>query len=324
MRKSVFICILLLAIANLFSQSLRNIEKKLAIVTYASDNEQERSVKALIKSVRELSANYRNCKIYVVLGDPENFPGTSLMGKNVELLPLKMNKAFMDYPLAFKAFAAAQVEKIVKNKTETLVWFDPSVIVLNSLDALMLDKNTDVAVRPVTLSNTISIAPGVEPNEYWAPIYRETGLRYKELPALWTIADNVAIQPYYNCEVYSINPKLEICEEWVRILTGLLNDTDYQNESCTTFVRKLFLHQAVLSGIITSKVPQDRMKPLPITSSYPFNQHEQLSREKQVSALNEISVVIFDYAWAMIPTWMNTIPVNEPLRQWLFEHTLIT
>jgi len=131
MRKSVFICILLLAIANLFSQSLRNIEKKLAIVTYASDNEQERSVKALIKSVRELSANYRNCKIYVVLGDPENFPGTSLMGKNVELLPLKMNKAFMDYPLAFKAFAAAQVEKIVKNKTETLVWFDPSVIVLN-------------------------------------------------------------------------------------------------------------------------------------------------------------------------------------------------
>ncbi|MBN2601400.1 MAG: MBL fold metallo-hydrolase, partial [Candidatus Marinimicrobia bacterium] len=319
MRKPVFFLILLLTTANVFSQSRENIEKKFAIVTYVSDNEQEKSVKALIKSVRELTGNYRDCEIYVVLGDPDNFPGAALKGKNVKLLPLKMNKAFLEYPLAFKAFAAAQVERIVKTQTESLVWLDPGVIVLNSPDALMLDKNTDVAVRPVTLSNTISISPGERPNAYWAPIYRKTGLNYKELPVLTTIVDDVPIQPYYNCEVYSVNPKLGICEEWAGILTDLLNDEEYQSTACTTFLNKLFLHQAVLSGVITSKVPQGRIKPLPISSGYPFNQHERLAPEKQIASLNELSVVIFDYAWAMIPNWMNTIPTNEPLRQWLFD-----
>ena len=293
--------------------------QKIAIMTYVSDNEQERSVKALIKSVRELSGDYRNCNIYVILGDPENFPCDSLKEENVELLPLEMDKSFLDYPLAVKAFAAAQVEKIVRDDTETLMWFDPGVIVLNSLDALDLEDNFNVAVRPVSLSNNISIPPGVEPNDYWAPIYKETGIDYKNLTTLETVVDEIKIQPYYNCEVYSINPKLGICSEWAKILTKLLKDENYQKSSCTTFLRKLFLHQAVFSGVITSKVKQEKIKSLPITSGYPFNQHERLSAQKQIASLNELSVVIFDNAWIRIPTWMNKIQINEPLKQWLFD-----
>ena len=72
-------------------------------------------LKHLLKVFRELSGNYSNSKIYVVLGDPENFPCASLKEENVKLLPLEMDKSFMDYPLAIKAFAAAQVEKIVSD-----------------------------------------------------------------------------------------------------------------------------------------------------------------------------------------------------------------
>ena len=313
-KKLLFILLLLIMASSVFSET----DKKVSIVTCASTNEQERSVKALIKSVRELSCNYSNSKIYVVLGDPENFPCTSLKEENVELLPLEMDKSFMDYPLAIKAFAAAQVEKIVSDKSEVLIWFDPGVIVLNSLDALDLENRFEAAIRPVSLSNNISIPPGEEPNDYWEPIYKETGIDYKNLPILETIVDEVKIQPYYNCEVYSINPKLGICSEWARILTKLLKDDNFQKSTCTTFLKRLFLHQAVLSGVITSKIKQEKIKTLPITSGYPFNQHERLSATKQISSLNELSVVIFDYAWDRIPTWMNKIQINEPLKQWLF------
>ena len=304
-------------------KSSQNITKKnIAIMTYVSDNEQERSVKALIKSVRELSGNYSNSNIYVVLGDPENFPCTSLKEENVKLLPLAMDKSFLDYPLAIKAFAAAQIEKIVGDEIETLIWFDPGVIVLNSLDALDLENKYDAAFRPVTLSNNISISPDVKPNDYWTPIYKETKIDYKNLPTLETIVDEIKIQPYYNCEVYSISPRLGICSEWANILTKLLKDENYQKSSCTTFLRKLFLQQAVLSGVIASRVKQEKIKSLPITSGYPFNQHERLSTQKQISSLNELSVVIFDYAWDKIPTWMNNIQINEPLKQWLFDSYL--
>jgi hypothetical protein len=291
--------------------------KKFAIVTYLSNNEQERAAIALIKSIRELSVNYSECKIYVILGDPDNFPGNSLDIPGVERLPLKIEKSFLDYPLVFKAFAAAQVEDLVKGEIETLTWLDPGVLVLGALDDLNLEKTYDVAVRPVSLVNNIGIPPQTEPDDYWKPIYRENRIDYKVVPEIESIVDEVKIQPYYNCEVYSFNPELGIAAEWARILTILLNDKDYQETACNTFMRRLFLHQAVLSGVITSKILPDRIKLLPIRSGYPFNQHEKLLPEKQVAFLNQLSVVIFDYTWVKNPAWMDKIDVKEPLRKWL-------
>lgn len=292
---------------------------EIAIVTYASNNEQERAVKALIKSVRELSGIYKDCNIYVVLGDPDNFPCSTLKGKNVELHKLEMDRTFFDYPLAIKAFSAAQVEKIVKNNTNSLIWFDPGVMVLNSLNALDLENNYDASLRPVTLSNNISISPDTEPNDYWTPIYELCGIDYKKLSAMKTIVDNVEIQPYFNCEVFSINPELGICSEWAEKLGILLRDDDFQKNACTSFLRKLFLHQAVLSGVISSKINPERIKSLPVTSGYPFNQHDRLPADKKILSLNECSVVIFDYAWDNIPTWMKNIKIDEPLDSWVFE-----
>ncbi|MBN2093452.1 MBL fold metallo-hydrolase [candidate division KSB1 bacterium] len=318
---SLFNCLTIIA-APKKGLEQNNSVSKLAIMTYISNHEQARSVKALVQSIRDLSGPYRESKIYVVLADPENLPCKSLQDKQVELIPLVMDKTFMNYPLAIKAFVAAQVEKIAKNKYRTLVWFDPGVIVLNSLDDLNLVNDFDAAVRPVSLVNAIGISPGVAPNDYWVPIYQETGLDYQKLPTVETIVDEVKIQPYYNCEVYSLNPKLGICAEWVKILTKLLKDENYQKNSCTTFLRKLFLHQAVLSGVINLKVKPNKIKPLPLTSGYPFNQHQQLSPKKQITSFNKLSVVIFDDTWERNPAWMNKIEINEPLKTRLFTNYL--
>jgi len=159
---------------------------------------------------------------------------------------------------------------------------------------------------------------GEAPNACWMPIFMATGLNNRRLPMIMTIADEVEIQPYYNCEVFCINPRLGICEEWMRILTSLLEDKQYQSEVCTTFVQKLFLHQAVLSAVISTRIEQKKIKSLPLTHGYPFNQYKRLPKSKQVASLNEISIVIFDYAWAKNPDWMDNILINEPLKQWLF------
>ncbi len=288
-------------------------------MTYASDDAQVRSVKALIRSVRERGGKYAGCKILVVLGDPEKTPGGALEGANVELLPLDMDRVFLDYPLAIKAFAAAEVEKRVQGEAGTLAWLDPGVIVLNSFEALDLEGKNDAALRPVSLVNNIGLPPGAEPNDYWAPIYKETRLDYRAVPALKTIVDEADIQPYFNCEVFSVDPALGICGDWANLLTKLLKDEGYQRAACTTFIRKLFLHQAVLSGIVASRVPRERLKTLPIASGYPFNQHGRLSPSKRVSALNDLSVVIFDDAWERNPAWIDQIPVREPLKSWLLE-----
>ncbi|OGU61375.1 MAG: hypothetical protein A2V66_15965, partial [Ignavibacteria bacterium RBG_13_36_8] len=292
---------------------------RFAIVTYAGNNLQERSARAFIKSIRDLAGKYNNCKIYIVLEDENNFPCKSLQGDNVFLLPLDMDKEFKNYPLAIKAFAAAQVEKIVKDETVTLAWFDPATLVLNSLDELDLGNGYFVSIRPVSLLNNIGITPGSEPNDYWTPIYNELGLNYKDVPEYETVVDEKPIQAYFNCEIFSVDPRLGILTEWAKVLTKFLKNKEYQKNVCNTFLRRLFLHQAVLSGVIVSKVGAKDIKPLSIKSGYPFGQHEGLSEQKKVKFLNELSAVIFDYEWDQNPKWMDKISVNEPLKNWLIE-----
>ena len=108
-----------------------------------------------------------------------------------------------------------------------------------------------------------------------------------------------------------------LCREWEAQLSELLRDESYQQNACTTPLRRLFLHQAVLSGIVASRVKVSRIKALPKTCSYPFNHHDQLAEEKKVSSLNQLSAVIFDYAWISNPNWMDKIGIDEPLRSWL-------
>jgi hypothetical protein len=293
--------------------------ERFAVMTFAATGEQVRSVRALIKSIREFGGAYRDCKVYVVLGDPEGAPGGILEGRDVHLLPLKMDRAFLEYPLALKAFAAAQVEELVKNDVGTLAWLDPGTLVLRSPEALDLAGSLDAALRPVFLLNTIGLPPGAEPNDYWAPIYTETGLDHRAPPAFRTVVDEAEIQPYFNCEVFSLDPGLGLCKEWARLLEGLLRDEDYQRASCATFLRRLFLHQAVLSGVIASRLSPESIKPLPMACGYPFNLHGRLAEAKRIASLNDVAVVIFDDAWARDPEWLKKLPAPEPLRTWLFE-----
>lgn len=296
-----------------------NTSEVVAIMTFVSSKEQERLVKAMIKSIRDNAGEYKNCKIYVLLSDSGGVPGNSLTGNNVGLVKLEIEKSILDFPLAVKAYAASKVEQIVRNEVRTLIWLDPGVIVLNTLESLDLKGDFDVALRPVSLVNNIGLAPGTEPNDYWTPIYKVNKLNHKTVQTIETVVDGVKIQPYFNCEVYSVNPKLGLCNEWAKQLTTLLQDESYQKNTCTTFQRRLFLHQAVLSGVVTSKVKNNRIKTIPLTSSYPFNQHNQLAEGKKASTLNELSSVIFDYAWSRIPTWMNKLTINDPLKSWLFD-----
>jgi hypothetical protein len=142
-------------------------------VTYVEDFEQQRVVKALVSSIREFGGKYRDCPILYRARRYGEFSRQCLTGQNIELIPLVMESAFHDYPLAYKASPWRRWKKIVGKQIRTLIWMDPGVIVLNSIDALVLDKNYDVVVRPVTYQNNIGLRPGDKPNDYWMPIYAE-------------------------------------------------------------------------------------------------------------------------------------------------------
>ena len=291
--------------------------RPIAVATYAADEEQLRAVRALARSIRERGGAFAGAPIYVSVPDPASLPLSRLQGLGVEILPLGIDEAFLRYPLAVKAFAAAQAEEKARLAADALVWLDPGVVVLGQPDALALDGGADAVLRPVTLVNTIGQAPGKEPDEYWRPIFAATGLLGRSLPVLETIVEQAAIQPYYNCEVFAFNPRLGLAGEWARLLSRFLQDEAYQKTACTTFLRRLFLHQAVLSAVITARVKPGRIRPLSLASGYPFGQHEKLPATRKIASLDEAAAVIFDRTWQQDPGWLERIPSGTALRRWL-------
>ena len=132
---------------------------RVAVVTFVSNHEQERAVRALIRSVRERSGALHSSPVFVVTTDAQELPCASLREEGVTVLPLEIDRCLPGLPPGPEGLCRGPGRKKVSSGVDTLIWLDPGVIVLKPLEALDLGNSFDAAVRPVTLANTIAIPP---------------------------------------------------------------------------------------------------------------------------------------------------------------------
>lgn len=293
---------------------------RVAVMTSAIDWDQAKLVDVMVKSIRHFGGEYSECPVYVAYpGEDESIP-EMLKQNGVILTGVDISEKLIRYPFAFKAFAAARVESMTGDKFDSVIWLDPGVLVLGSLGELDLEKQKSSAVlRTVSLNNKIGLTRKDTLNEFWGRIYRETGLKYDEVPFLKTVVDRVEAKAYINCQVYSISPKLGILQKWAVLLEKLISDDQYQETACVGFWPKVFLHQAVFSGLTIAEIPFDKIKKMPLTSNYPVNHVGQMDPGDVIETLNDVHVAVFDQRWSRDPNWMKGIKIDEPLKKWLFD-----
>jgi len=317
MKKMLLIFVILFSILTINAREVDQ-SGRVALMTSVIDHQQKRLVDALIKSVRKFGGEYSNCPIYIALPEEAKFPYDSFKQKGVTLLPVKVNNKMVRYPFAFKAFAAAEVERVTRNVYDTLIWFDPGVIVLGELDGLDLSKVQSSAVlRTVSLNNNIGLTRKDTLNEYWGRIYRETGLKYEDIPYMKTIVDRVEAKAYINCQIYSINPDLGLLKKWAVLMEKLIIDNKYQTKACPGFRLKVFLHQAVFSSLVIAEIPFEKIHKMSLKYNYPINHVKEMDPSIIIEKLNDVNVVVFDERWARDPGWLQTIKADEPLKEWL-------
>jgi hypothetical protein len=283
MKHNIYLLLISLAstMTPAWAESNVGMQNRFAIATYVDSDEKIAHARALIKSLRRFGDSYQNSPVYVALDTTQSLSSAWMPVQNVTLVPLRMPSFAAPYPLAVKAYAAAAIEASIPDSVRTLAWFDPETLVLGSLQDLDLEASQAVAIRPVFLQNTIGQSPAIAVNDYWRPIYKATALESGTVPNVTSVVDEQVIRAYYSCIIFSFNPRLGLARDWSRLMTDFLQDTLYQKSACTTFLQKLFLHQAILSALIVSRVPADGIRMLPMTCGYPLNLHERLPAGKQ-------------------------------------------
>ena len=290
---------------------------RFAVVTYVLNPDQEKKAEVLINSLRRFGGDYGLVPVYVVLGNPQTLPCTRLQQDGVQLVPTDADEIGRRYPLAIKAYAAAQIERLVADRVDTLAWFDPETMVAGPLKALDLGQRYDVAVKPVFKLNNVGLAADAQPDAFWKPIYQATGLDQAKVPIVKTILEGKPIKAYFNCEIFSVRPQLGIFREWAARLEPFLKDQDYQRTACPDFLHRLFLHQAVLSAVLVSKTQASRRSELPNSCGYPLNLHQDLPQGRKASVLNRLSGIILETLWDDQPGWLKLLEIREPLMSWL-------
>lgn len=301
-------------------------KQALAFVTYIGAPYQEAAAAMLVDSIRTWGGEYRNCPVYVVLANPKA-QGILLKDKNVELIPLKLEEMVLNYPFAAKAYAAAKVEELIAGKVRSLAWFDPETLIFRPAKEMDLKEGIAAAVAPVQFVNT-GQAENEPVNAYWAPIYKRCNLDPRKLFIVETGVDCKKIRAWLNCGMFAVRPDRGLCREWAKVLDEFLHDHEYQRTAITDAVHKTFLHQAIISTLIVSRLDRQEIRMFPFGYNYPLYCHGldfkvatgtyQVPAHKKAKKLNDLTSVFHESFWYNHPDWMNFIPTaDEPLKKWL-------
>jgi hypothetical protein len=106
--------------------------------------------------------------------------------------------------------------------------------------------------------------------------------------------------------------------EWYAQFEALVCDEAFQRGACQDERHQIFLHQAVLSALIASRLEPAQMRILPSEYNYPHNLHQSVLPTRQAKALNDL--VCFTYEdRSLLPDEIEDIQIHEPLRSWLAE-----
>jgi hypothetical protein len=257
---------------------------------------------------------------------------------------LKMQRSF--YLFAEKVCACAQAEALASADVRTVIWVNPECLVVKPPMLLELSLAYDVAFRPVHLKN-VGLLSSEPLDAYWARIYAQVGLediaepprppaRPYDQPTLplssarlavqrsqmpprrevLSFVDGQVLRPYFNTHTFSFNPSWGLMRAWLRHFRTLAEDQAFQSGPCADDLHQIFLHQAVLSALVTQEVEWGRIRILPPAYSYPLHLHRQTPQERRALSLNSLVCAVYEDEMPD-PRTLRDLAVDDPLRSWL-------
>ncbi len=292
---------------------------QIAVLTLVRSPRERSCARLLIDSIRSFGGALSQAPIWLFEGDPQSSPCKSLESDDVQVLPLRVPDSVQDYFFADKVSACAEAEKRATAAVQSLIWIDPSCLVINPPLLFSLDQSFDAAVRPVHITN-VGLPAAAPVDGFWKMIFTEVGVEDIEA-TVETFVDQQRIRSYFNSHAFAVDPSRGLLHQWYECFESLVCDEEYQAQFCQDQVHQIFLHQAVWSALLTTRFDPQHIRFLPPDYNYPYNLHQLVPFNRRAAALNDLVCIAYEDR-PLDPRLMEDIEVHEPLRSWLLEHAV--
>jgi len=274
-------------------------------------------LRLLMESLRAFGGQFREAPFWIFWSN--DYDPTELMTEypikdGVVWIPLVDEASLPRYYFARKVLACAQAEEIAAAGVRSLVWLDPSCLVIQPPALFDLNPAYEAAFRPVHIRNVGSLA--AEPlDEFWEAVYRTTGMQGVSF-TVQSFVDAQIVRPYFNTNLFAIDPSKGVLRLWLEHFNALVGDRQFQAGACNSELHQIFLHQAILSTLVAKLLPVDHIRNLPPSYSYPLHLHLETPPTRRSKTLNNLVVAVYEDETPH-PDNLQEIEVLDPLRSWL-------
>lgn len=297
-------------------------ERRLAIATIAYPTRTSETYALLLtESIRAFGGSLSNTPIWCFT--PESETSVSAVFKkrldslDVLLVPFQMARKSLDFAFAGHVHAAANAESKAMGHTQLLAWMAPNTLVLQEPRNVLLGRGKSLGYRPV---HHKLLGSGIdEPlDEFWTLIYEHCGVPEDQVFSMRTQVEDIPIRPYFNAGLLVVDPYTKMLQTWLDTFLRIFQKPEYLEFYSQDKRYEIFMHQAVLTGVILSSLAKNRMVELPPIYNYPLNLYEEDKTKYRPESLEDC-VTIRHEGFYEDPEWIEKIPARKRLKEWIAE-----
>ncbi len=295
------------------------VKEKLVFVSSVTPGRSDVSALLLAESIRSFAGRLSRSPIWLYV-----MPGGKLQGDieerlrslDVELRPLSVEGEASKFFFLPEVIAAAEAETRAEDSAETIAWLGSNTVVLREPADLVLPQGKAVGYRPVHITNVGSlISRPIDP--FWSLIYQCCGVTPDQIFPMRTHVDGATLRPYFNAGCLAVRPVARPLRSWRNMLTIL-----YRSPEFTSFLSeeryRVFMHQAVLSGVLLAGYRRRELMELPPTYNYPSHLYAKDSTNNRPKTLDGM-VTIRHEGFFEDPRWNKKMRIGEQTKIWIKE-----
>ncbi|MFX0039613.1 MAG: flavin reductase family protein [Promethearchaeota archaeon] len=285
------------------------------IYSYISDCTDPKDL-MLAATIRQFGKSLSNYPIWVLIPKPVDSIAKEMrdlfLSLNVKLIPFS-SKDELEFPFISYVHAAANAEFLAKEKTKLLAWLGSNTLIFNQPEHFLLDKEKNLGYRPVHHTNIGSfIDEKIDP--FWENVYQKCNVSEDKIFPMKTHIDHNNIRPYFNAGCLIIRPEKGLLQSWWQFYKDLFNKQIFREYYNKNYLYAIFMHQAVLSGVILSTMEQSEIYELPFEYNYPLNLYYYCPVVYRAKNINKLITVRFEDLKDI-----SKVPIQDPLKSWLIQ-----
>ncbi|MBN1564785.1 MAG: hypothetical protein JXA10_13140 [Anaerolineae bacterium] len=274
----------------------------------------------LIRSLRTFGGSLAQSPIWLMVPRGEQLfshdDQAALTPQGVLVVPCDVDADARQFPFAAKVFAAALVESLAQTyQIKHLIWLDSDVLFIQEPGDLLIPAEKHLGYCPVH-HRLIGSRIDKPLDAFWSLVYETCAVPPDHVFSMRTIVGDEAIRPYINAGFMATKPADGLLQAWCDQFAALFLDERFTAFYEQHVLYRIFVHQAILTGVVMAKFAPADLIELPRRYNYPLHLYADHAPEKRPPSINDLITCRYENVFAEAG-WPDRFPITGDLKTWL-------